>query len=339
MPRALIIGVTGQDGSYLSEFLLDKGYEVGAVSRKTSSDSSWRIGHILDRLQMFSADLVDQSSITKVIEAFKPQEVYNLAAMSFVPHSWEAPVLAGEATALGVTRVLEAIRHSDPAIRFYQASTSEMFGKVSQSPQNEDTIFHPRSPYAVAKVYGHHITVNYRESYGMFTCSGILFNHESPRRGLDFVSRKITRAAAAIKLGLQDKLKLGNLEARRDWGDARDYVRAMWLMLQRDEPDDYVVGTGQARSVRDLVEFAFAAAELEDWQQYVETDPKLLRPADVEYLVADAGKAARVLGWRPEISFEQMISDMVTHDIQELTRARQQGQAVCEPRPERWKDV
>lgn len=339
MPRALIIGVTGQDGSYLSEFLLEKGYQVGAISRKSSSGNRWRIEHIEHRLEMFSADLVDQSSLAHVIEEFQPQEVYNLAAMSFVPHSWEAPVLAGETTGLGVTRVLEAVRHSDPEIRFYQASTSEMFGQTSQSPQNETTPFHPRSPYAVAKVYGHHITINYRESYGMYTCSGILFNHESPRRGLDFVTRKITRAAAAIKLGLQDKLSLGNLQARRDWGDARDYVRAMWLMLQQETPDDYVVGTGQARSVKDLVECAFSAAGLDDWQGYVETDPKLLRPAEVDCLVADASKAAKVLGWRPEISFEQMIKDMVRHDLKILSQDKPNAQSACEPWPERWKNV
>jgi GDPmannose 4,6-dehydratase len=339
MPRALIIGVTGQDGSYLSEFLLEKGYQVGAISRKSSSGSRWRIAHIADRLEMFSADLVDQSSLAQVIEEFQPQEVYNLAAMSFVPHSWEAPVLAGEVTGLGVTRVLEAIRHADPEIRFYQASTSEMFGQATQSPQSETTPFHPRSPYAVSKVYGHHITVNYRESYGMYTCSGILFNHESPRRGLEFVTRKITRAAAAIKLGLQDRLSLGNLQARRDWGDARDYVRAMWLMLQQETPGDYVVGTGQARSVGDVVACAFNAAGLDGWQDYVETDSKLLRPAEVDYLVADANKAAKVLGWRPEISFEQMIKDMVRHDLQILSQAKPDAQSACEPWPERWKDV
>jgi len=318
MKRALITGITGQDGSYLAELLMAKGYRVAGMVRHASTNDHLRVAHLIDRVEFLTGDLEDQSSMMRIIEEFRPQEVYNLAAMSFVPYSWQAPVLTGELTGLGVTRILEAIRLIDPKIRFYQASSSEMFGQVKATPQNEETPFHPRSPYGVAKVYGHYITVNYRESYGLFACSGILFNHESPRRGLEFVTRKVTRGAARIKLGLQDKISLGNLEAQRDWGDARDYVEAMWLMLQQDQPDDYVIGTGQARSVKDLVQAAFSAAGIENWRPHIEVDPRFFRPAEVDFLLADSTKAKRKLGWQPKISFEQMIKDMVAADLKSL---------------------
>ncbi len=318
MPIALITGITGQDGSYLAELLLSKGYTVVGVVRRTSHDSYERIGHLLDKITIVPADLLDQHSLTMVIRDFKPDEVYNLAAQSFVPTSWNQPVLTGEFSALGVTRILEAIRLAHPEARFYQASSSEMFGKVTQSPQNESTPFYPRSPYGVAKVYGHWITVNYRESYGMYAVSGILFNHESPRRGLEFVTRKISDGVARIKLGLAKELKLGNLDAKRDWGFAGDYVDAMWRMLQQPNPDDYVVGTGVMHSVRDVVEVAFSHVGL-DWRDYVKIDPALIRPAEVDHLQADASKARRVLGWGPKLSFEELIVMMVEADLKRLS--------------------
>jgi GDPmannose 4,6-dehydratase len=321
MPTALITGVTGQDGSYLAELLLAKGYTVVGVVRRTSHDSYERIGHLLDQLTIVPADLLDQHSLTTVIRDARPDEVYNLAAQSFVPTSWSQPVLTGEFTALGVTRILEAIRLAHPSARFYQASSSEMFGKVSQTPQDEGTPFHPRSPYGVAKVYGHLITVNYRESYQLHAVSGILFNHESPRRGLEFVTRKVTDGVARIKLGLASELRLGNLEARRDWGFAGDHVDAMWRMLQQPQPDDYVVGTGVMHSVRDLVEIAFGHAGL-DWRKHVTVDPALIRPAEVDMLQADASKARRVLGWTPTVSFEQLIRMMVDADLKRLSERR-----------------
>ncbi len=321
MPTALITGVTGQDGSYLAEFLLDKGYDVIGIVRRTSHDSYERIGHLLERLRVVPADLLDQHSLTSVIRDVKPDEIYNLAAQSFVPTSWSQPVLTGEFTALGVTRILEAIRLAHPAARFYQASSSEMFGKVQESPQSERTPFYPRSPYGVAKVYGHWITVNYRESYDLYTVSGILFNHESPRRGLEFVTRKVTHAVARIKRGLAKELRLGNLDARRDWGYAGDYVDAMWRMLQQSEPDDYVVGTGVMHSVRDLVEVAFDHAGL-DWQDFVKVDPALVRPAEVEHLLADNSKAKRALGWIPTVSFEELVRMMVDADLAKLGASR-----------------
>jgi len=317
MPTALITGITGQDGSYLAEFLLAKGYEVVGVVRRTSHDSYERIGHLLDRLSIVPADLLDQHSLTSVIRDVKPDEIYNLAAQSFVPTSWTQPVLTGEFTALGVTRILEAIQLAHPAARFYQASSSEMFGKAVETPQHESTPFYPRSPYGVAKVYGHWITVNYRESYDLFAVSGILFNHESPRRGLEFVTRKVTDGVARIKLGMSGKLRLGNLDAQRDWGYAGDYVEAMWLMLQQDGPDDYVIGSGQTKSVRDLVEIAFGHVGLE-WQEYVEVDPAFIRPAEVEILQADASKALNGLGWKPKVSFEELVIMMVESDLDRL---------------------
>ena len=315
--RALITGITGQDGSYLAELLLDQGYEVTGMVRRTSVPNLWRIGHLLDRISIRAADLLDQLSIIRLLEAVRPHEIYNLAAMSFVPASWEQPLLTGEFNAQGVTRVLDAVRQVDPSIRFYQASSSEMFGKVREVPQTELTPFYPRSPYGVAKVFGHYITVNYRESYGLFACSGILFNHESPRRGLEFVTRKVTDGVARIKLGLADSLPLGNLDACRDWGFAGDYVRAMWLMLQQERPDDYVVATGVAHSVRDLVETAFGRAGL-DWQKYVRVDPGLLRPAEVDHLIGDASKARRVLGWEPAVDFRGLVEMMVDDDLARL---------------------
>lgn len=321
MPTALITGITGQDGSYLAELLLSKGYTVVGVVRRTSHDSYERIGHLLDKITIVPADLLDQHSLTMVVRDFKPDEVYNLAAQSFVPTSWNQPVLTGEFTALGVTRILEAIRLAHPEARFYQASSSEMFGKVTQSPQNESTPFYPRSPYGVAKVYGHWITVNYRESYGMYAVSGILFNHESPRRGLEFVTRKISDGVARIKLGLAKELKLGNLDAKRDWGFAGDYVDAMWRMLQQPNPDDYVVGTGVMHSVRDVVEIAFSHVGL-DWRDYVKIDPALIRPAEVDHLQADASKARRVLGWEPRVSFEELIVMMVEADLKRLSEQK-----------------
>ena len=316
---ALITGITGQDGSYLAEFLLAKGYEVHGMVRRSSTDTFERIAPIRDRLTLHQADLLDQLSIVTLMQEIRPQEVYNLAAQSFVPTSWLQPLLTGEFTALGVTRVLEAIRLVDPAIRFYQASSSEMFGQVRQEPQNEDTPFWPRSPYGVAKVYGHWITVNYRESYDIFACSGILFNHESPLRGKEFVTRKITDAVARIKLGTQEKLTLGNLDAMRDWGFAGDYVKAMWRMLQHDRPDDYVVATGQKHSVGELVELAFGHVDL-DWHDYVRSDPKLFRPAEVSTLRGDAAKARDVLGWEPEVAFAELIRMMVEADLERVRR-------------------
>ncbi|MHC4714899.1 MAG: GDP-mannose 4,6-dehydratase [Planctomycetota bacterium] len=315
MKKALVTGITGQDGSYLADLLLEEGYEVHGMVRRSSTETFERISHIKAKLHLHQADLLDQLSLISLIKAVEPEEVYNLAAMSFVPTSWVQPVLTGEFTALGVTRVLEAIRLVNPAIKFYQASSSEMFGKVRQVPQTEETPFHPRSPYGVAKVYGHWITVNYRESYGLFACSGILFNHESPRRGKEFVTRKITDAVARIKCGLDKELRLGNLDAQRDWGYAGDYVRAMWLMLQQDEPTDFVVGTGKAHSVREFVEKSFAAAGL-DWTEYVVTDKSFLRPAEVDHLVADLSKAREVLGWEPEVDFDGLVDMMVKADLE-----------------------
>ena len=314
---AVITGVTGQDGSYLAELLLAKGYEVVGVVRRTSHDSYERIGHLLDRLHIVPADLLDQHSLTAVVRDAAPHEVYNLAAQSFVPTSWSQPVLTGEFTALGVTRLLEAVRLAHPEARVYQASSSEMFGKAVETPQRETTPFYPRSPYGVAKVYGHWITVNYRESYGLHAVSGILFNHESPRRGLEFVSRKVTDAVARIKQGKATELRLGNLEARRDWGFAGDYVDAMWRMLQRDEPRDYVIGTGETHSVRELCEVAFGHVGL-DWQKYVKLDPRFVRPAEVDILLADAGQARRDLGWAPQVSFERLVKMMVDADLERV---------------------
>lgn len=315
--KALITGITGQDGSYLAEFLLGKGYEVHGAVRRSSTENFERIAHIRDRITLHQADLLDQSSIVIAIEKADPNEVYNLAAQSFVPTSWSQPVLTAEFTALGVTRVLEAIRQINPKIRFYQASSSEMFGKVQEMPQTERTPFYPRSPYGVAKVYGHWITVNYRESYGLHASSGILFNHESKKRGLEFVTRKISHAVASIKLGLQKELRLGNLDAKRDWGYAGDYVRAMWLMLQQDTPDDYVIATGEEHSIREFCEIAFRHAGL-DFEKYVVVDEKFFRPAEVQTLCGDASKARRVLGWKPEVTFHELVRMMVDHDLQEL---------------------
>ncbi len=314
---ALITGITGQDGAYLAEFLLSKGYEVHGMVRRASTENFERISALRDRITLHQADLLDQLSIVNLIRDVRPNEVYNLAAQSFVPTSWLQPLLTGEFTALGVTRVLEAIRLVDPEIRFYQASSSEMFGKVQQEPQNEQTPFWPRSPYGVAKVYGHWITVNYRESYGIFACSGILFNHESPLRGKEFVTRKISDAVARIKLGVQKKLPLGNLEAKRDWGFAGDYVKAMWMMLQQDEPDDYVVASEQQHSVKQFVELAFDHVGL-DWQDHVEIDSTLLRPAEVNTLRGDATKARRVLGWQPTVDFPALVRMMVDADLQRV---------------------
>jgi GDPmannose 4,6-dehydratase len=314
MKKALITGITGQDGSYLAEFLLEKGYEVYGMVRRSSTVSYERISHIQDRLKLFQGDLLDQASLLEALKISDPDEVYNLGAQSFVPTSWNQPVLTGEFTALGVTRMLEAIRTLNPKIRFYQASSSEMFGKVRETPQSEKTPFYPRSPYGIAKVYGHWITVNYRESYGLFCCSGILFNHESPRRGLEFVSRKVTDTVARIKMGLEKELKIGNLDARRDWGFAGDYVEAMWLMLQQDEPEDYVIATGHSHSVRDLLEVAFYEAEL-DWEEFTVTDPKFYRPAEVDYLLGDPRKAKAKLGWEPKVTFEALIKMMVASDL------------------------
>jgi GDPmannose 4,6-dehydratase len=312
--RALITGITGQDGSYLAELLLDKGYEVWGMVRRSSTESSERIAHLQDRIRFLQADLLDQTSLTQAVEEAAPDEVYNLAAQSFVPTSWAQPTLTGEFTGLGVTRMLEALRQVAPKARFYQASSSEMFGKVREEPQTELTPFHPRSPYAVAKTYGHHIAVNYRESYGLFAASGILFNHESPRRGLEFVTRKISYAVAAIKTGRADELRLGNLDAQRDWGFAGDYVRAMWLMMQHDAPDDFVIATGENHSVREFVELAFGHAGLE-WQQYVKLDPRYLRPAEVDHLRGNAEKARRVLGWEPTVTFPELVRMMVDADL------------------------
>ena len=316
--RAIITGITGQDGSYLAELLLSKGYEVTGVVRRLSATNFWRIEHLLDRITLRPGDLLDQLSLIRVVRDVKPHEVYNLAAMSFVPASWDQPLLTSEFNAQGVTRVLEAVRHVDTDIRIYQASSSEMYGRVREVPQTELTPFYPRSPYGVSKVFGHYITVNYRESYGLFAASGILFNHESPRRGLEFVTRKVTDGVARIKLGLASHLGLGNLDACRDWGFAGDYVQAMWLMLQQDTADDYVVATGVSHSVRELVECAFGHAGL-DWQQFVQIDPAFLRPAEVDHLIGDASKAKQALGWEPQVDFAQLVAMMVDADIARLS--------------------
>lgn len=317
MPTALVTGITGQDGSYLAEFLLSKGYEVVGVVRRTSHDSYERIGPFIDRVTILPADLLDQHSLTSVIRDVKPDEIYNLAAQSFVPTSWSQPVLTGEFTALGVTRILEAVRLAHPDARFYQASSSEMFGKAMETPQSETTPFYPRSPYGVAKTYGHWITVNYRESHGIFAVSGILFNHESPRRGLEFVTRKITDGVARIKMGLADELRLGNLDAKRDWGFAGDYVEAMWLMLQQDKPDDYVIATGETHSVGDFLDEAFNQVGL-DWHKYVKSDPKFYRPAEVDLLLGNPAKAKAQLGWEPRVKFKELVRMMVESDLAEL---------------------
>ena len=315
--RALITGVTGQDGSYLAEFLLEKGYQVFGVIRRSSTVTFERIAHIADKIELVQADLTDQGSIIAALDEVRPHEVYNLAAQSFVPTSWKQPILTGDVTALGVTRLLEGIKVVDKSIRFYQASSSEMFGHVQETPQTEATPFYPRSPYGVAKLYGHWITVNYRESYDMFAVSGILFNHESPRRGLEFVTRKVTAAAARIKQGLQERVSLGNLEARRDWGFAGDYVRAMWLMLQQETPEDFVVSTGETHTVGRLCELAFARVGL-DWHDHVDVDERFYRPAEVHVLLGDASKAKRMLGWTPEVSFEELVAMMVDADLERL---------------------
>ena len=315
--RAIITGITGQDGSYLAELLLDQGYEVVGVTRRLSAPNHWRIEHLLDRIKLRQGDLLDQLSLIRVIDEVRPHEIYNLAAMSFVPASWDQPMLTGEYDAQGVTRVLEAIRQVDTSIKIYQASSSEMFGKVRETPQSELTPFYPRSPYGVAKSFGHYITVNYRESHDLFAVSGILFNHESPRRGLEFVTRKVTHGAAKIKLGLAASLALGNLDARRDWGFAGDYGRAMWLMLQREVADDYVIASGESHTVRELVEIAFSHLDL-DWNQYVRTDPSLLRPAEVDLLVGDPTRAKNELDWAPTVDFDGLIRLMVDADIQRL---------------------
>lgn len=319
--RALITGITGQDGSYLAEFLLSKGYTVVGMLRRTSTESGERLVHIQDKLTLVQGDLLDQLSLINIIEEHKPDEVYNLAAQSFVPTSWGQPVLTGDFDAIGVTRVLEAIKFINKKIKFYQASSSEMFGKVHETPQKETTPFYPRSPYGVAKVYGHWITVNYRESYGIHASSGILFNHESPRRGLEFVTRKITDGAARIKLGLQDKLALGNLDARRDWGFAGDYVRAMWLMLQQKEPDNFVIATGRTHSVQEFVKLAFGRLNL-DYKEHVITDPRFVRPAEVDILQGDNSYAKKKLGWEPEVSFEGLVNMMVDADMERLSEAK-----------------
>jgi len=313
--KALITGITGQDGSYLAEFLLDKGYEVFGMVRRSSMEKFDRIEHIKDRINIKQADLLDQYSIIKLIDEIQPDEIYNLAAMSFVPTSWSQPVLTAEFTAIGVTRMLEAIRAVNKKIKFYQASSSEMFGKVKEIPQTEKTPFHPRSPYGVAKVYGHWITVNYRESYDIFGVSGILFNHESPRRGIEFVTRKVTYNVAKIKLGISKELRMGNLDAKRDWGYAGDYVRAMWMMLQQDEPDDYVIATGENHTVRELVDIAFSYVGL-NYKDHIIIDERFLRPAEVDILIGDSSKARKKLGWKPDISFEQLIKMMVDSDME-----------------------
>jgi GDPmannose 4,6-dehydratase len=328
--RALITGITGQDGSYLAELLLDKGYEVFGVGRRLSAPNEWRIEHLRDRITMLQADLLDQLSLIKAVEQSDPHEFYNLAAMSFVPASWDQPLLTGEFNSQGVTRTLEAIRRVNPKIRYYQASSSEMYGRVREVPQTELTPFYPRSPYGVSKVFGHYITVNYRESYDLFACAGILFNHESPRRGLEFVTRKVTDGVARIKLGMADHLGLGNLDAFRDWGFAGDYVRAMWLMLQQDQPDDYVVAMGVAHSVKDLVQEAFGHVGL-DWQQFVRTDPRFLRPAEVDHLIGDPAKAKRVLGWEPSVDFKKLVHMMVDADLDRLSRQQATAGVTAHP--------
>jgi len=329
--RAIITGITGQDGSYLAELLLEKGYDVTGVVRRSSSPNFWRIEHVLDRVSLRPADLLDQLSLLRLIQDVKPHEIYNLAAMSFVPASWDQPLLTGDYNSMGVTRLLEAIRHVDTGIKLYQASSSEMYGRVREVPQTELTPFYPRSPYGVSKVFGHYITVNYRESYNMFAVSGILFNHESPRRGLEFVTRKVSDGVARIKLGLSDHLALGNLDACRDWGFAGDYVRAMWMMLQQDQADDYVIATGVTHSVRQLVEAAFGHVGL-DWQKYVRIDPAFLRPAEVDHLIGDASKAKRVFGWEPSVSFERLVAMMVDADIAALSGASRATATAWIPR-------
>ncbi len=315
--KALITGITGQDGSYLAELLLDKGYQVFGMVRRSSTETIGRIEHIKDKISFLQADLLDQVSLTNALEEAAPDEIYNLAAQSFVPTSWAQPVLTGQVTGMGVTRMLEAVRQVAPKARFYQASSSEMFGKVREVPQNEMTPFHPRSPYAVAKTYGHHITVNYRESYGLFTASGILFNHESPRRGLEFVTRKITDGVARIKLGLADEVRLGNLDSQRDWGYAGDYVKAMWLMLQHDVPENFVISTGKTHSIKDFLDIAFGHVDL-DWNDHVKMDPRFLRPAEVDQLIGDSRKAKDVLGWEPEVDFNNLVIMMVDADLKLL---------------------
>ena len=315
--RALITGITGQDGSYLAELLLDNGYEVTGVVRRSSAPNLWRIEHLLDRITLRPGDLLDQLSLVRIIQDVKPHELYNLAAMSFVPASWDQPLLTGEYNSMGVTRLLEAVRQVNPEVKIYQASSSEMYGRVREVPQTEATPFYPRSPYGVSKVFGHYITVNYRESYGLFAVSGILFNHESPRRGLEFVTRKVTDGVARIRLGLADHLALGNLDAHRDWGFAGDYVRAMWLMLQQDRADDYVIATGVSHSVRELVEVAFSHAGL-DWQKYVRIDPAFLRPAEVDHLIGDPARAKSALGWEPTVTFQGLVGMMVDADLERL---------------------
>jgi GDPmannose 4,6-dehydratase len=319
-PRALVTGITGQDGSYLAEFLLERGYEVVGMVRRASTETGERIAHLEGRIVLREGDLLDQLSLIRLLDEVRPSEVYNLAAQSYVPTSWEQPMFTSEATALGVTRMLEAVRVVGRDIRFYQASSSEMFGQVREIPQTEQTPFHPRSPYGVAKVYGHYITINYRESYGIFACSGILFNHESPRRGRQFVTRKVTDGVARIKAGLASELRLGNLDASRDWGYAGDYVQAMWLMLQQSRPDDYVVATGETHTVRELCELAFARVGL-DWRDWVVTDPALVRPAEVDHLMGDASKARRVLGWSPKVTFADLVTMMVDADLARAPRA------------------
>jgi GDPmannose 4,6-dehydratase len=317
--KALITGVTGQDGSYLADFLLEKGYEVYGMVRRSSTENFERINHIRDKIHLVQADLTDQGSIIKIIREIRPDEIYNLAAMSFVQTSWDQPVLTGEVTALGVTRMLEAMKIVDTNIKFYQASSSEMFGKVVEVPQSEKTPFYPRSPYGVAKVYGHWITVNYRESYDLFACSGILFNHESPRRGLEFVTRKVANGAAKIKLGLASELRLGNLDSRRDWGYAKDYVEAMWLMMQQDTPADFVISTEETHSVKELVDIAFSHLDL-DWEEFVRIDPRFVRPAEVDLLLGDSTKARKELGWSPTVPFKELVELMVDADMDALQR-------------------
>jgi GDPmannose 4,6-dehydratase len=317
--RAVITGITGQDGSYLAEFLLEKDYEVFGLIRGSSTVNFERISHLQDKLELISGDLLDQKSLVTALQTAKPHEVYNLGAQSFVPASWEQPMLTGEITGLGVTRMLEAIRTTDEEIRFYQASTSELFGKAQETPQSETTPFYPRSPYGVSKLYAHWITINYRESFDMFACAGILFNHESPRRGLEFVTRKITHAVARIKHGIDKELRLGNLDARRDWGFAGDFVQAMWLMLQQDKPDDFVIATGETRTIREFCQVAFDRAGL-DWENYVVVDERFFRPAEVNILLGDAAKASETLGWKPETSFEKMVQLMVDHDLEMVAK-------------------
>ncbi len=319
--KALITGVTGQDGSYLAEFLLEKGYTVYGMVRRSSTENFERINHIKDQIELVQADLLDELSLIKMVESVQPDEIYNLAAMSFVPTSWSQPVLTGEFTAIGVSRMLEAVRHVCPKAKFYQASSSEMYGKVQEVPQTEKTPFYPRSPYAVSKVYGHYITVNYRESYDLFAVSGILFNHESPRRGKEFVTRKITDYAARIKLGFEKQVPMGNILSERDWGYAGDYVHAMWLMLQQDQPEDYVIATGKSHSVKQFLEAAFSALDL-NWQDYVVQDPRFMRPAEVDHLIGDSSKAERMLGWKPEVDFEELVRMMVEADMERWTAVK-----------------